>query len=176
MNHTSFITREQFVSFAAQLSNIYNPNPDDPEPSGPWGPVVRQAFESSKLSWIMLNPQPLPPREIIAINIAREVISRALLMQEIGNNLNREGEERGIIIVSGFISRFIDDCGNGIVKIKIPHRGIPEPGPDPVITPVELILMGLQFHSEAKTIDNDQVQRLFKEAGEKLISNGINKL
>lgn len=176
MNDTTFISREKFISFANQFSNIYNPNPDDSEPSGPWGPVIRKAFQFSKLSWVMLNPQPLPPREIIALNIAREVIDQALLMQQIGNSLNQEGEERGIIIVSGFISRFIDDCGNGIIKIKIPHRGIPEPGPDPVLTPVELIIMGLQFQSEAKSADNEQIQRLFMDAGKKLISGGIDKL
>src|SRR5215203_4301640 len=59
------------------LDAVLYPNPDDPgDPRSPWGPygpigpVISGLLRD--LSWILLNPQPLPPRDI------RLVISGAL--------------------------------------------------------------------------------------------------
>src|SRR5215208_4036258 len=60
------VTRAALVKL---LDAVLYPNPDDPgDPSPPWGPygpigpilggVLRD------LSWVLLNPQPLPPRVI----------------------------------------------------------------------------------------------------------------
>ncbi|MEO5651060.1 MAG: hypothetical protein ABIR03_14215 [Ginsengibacter sp.] len=175
MNDTSFISRKKFISLASQLSNIYNPNPDDPEPVGPWGPVIRQAYQFSKLSWVALNPQPLPPKEVIAMNLARQVIDRAGLMNEIANGVNSNGEKQGIIIVSGYISRFIDDCGNGVIKIKIPKRRgpVPNPDPDPTLQPIDFIMMGLQFQAEANATGDEGLKKVFADAAGKLLDKGI---
>ena len=175
MNDTSFISRKRFISLASQLSNIYNPNPDDPEPDGPWGPIIRQAFQFSKLSWVMLNPQPLPPKEVIAMNLARQVIDRASLMNEIANGLHTEGERQGIIVVGGYISRFIDDCGNGVIKIRIPKRRwpVPDPDPDPELQPMDFIMMGLQFQAEANATNDEELKRIFTDAAGKLLDKGI---
>src|SRR5258707_2657755 len=40
----------------------FNPNPDDQgEPHGPGGPVIRNTI-LDRISWVLLNPQPLPPK------------------------------------------------------------------------------------------------------------------
>jgi hypothetical protein len=54
------------ASFVKLLDGVLYPNPDDPgNPGNPWGPygpigpVIRWALRD--LSWVLLNPQPLPP-------------------------------------------------------------------------------------------------------------------
>src|SRR5215204_7184698 len=54
------------------LDAVLYPKPDDPDdPSPPWGPygpigpVIGGALRD--LSWVLLNPQPLPPRDIGAL-------------------------------------------------------------------------------------------------------------
>src|SRR5688572_1137869 len=96
------------------------------------------------LSWVALNPQPLPPRELVVIEVARTAVERFSLAQEMADLTNDAGNERGIIIVGGKISQFVDDfCGTVVFK-KIP---IPGPkGPEAEKFPGrELVLAGLQF-------------------------------
>src|SRR5215208_4591115 len=63
------VTRAALVKL---LDAVRYPNPDDPgDPSSPWGPygpiglVIGGALRD--LSWVLLNPQPLPPRDIGAV-------------------------------------------------------------------------------------------------------------
>src|SRR5215204_4670656 len=63
------VTRAALVKL---LDAVLYPNPDDPgDPSPPWGPygpigpVIGGVLRS--LSWVLLNPQPLPPRDIGAV-------------------------------------------------------------------------------------------------------------
>src|SRR5215208_2880915 len=74
MNQPINVTRAALVRL---LDAVLYPNPDDPgDPSSPWGPygpigpVISGVLRD--LSWVLLNPQPLPPRDI------RLVISGAL--------------------------------------------------------------------------------------------------
>src|SRR5215208_969084 len=60
------------VTRGALLDAVLYPNPDDPDdPSPPWGPygpigpIIGGVLRS--LSWVLLNPQPLPPRDIGAV-------------------------------------------------------------------------------------------------------------
>src|SRR5215208_7025065 len=69
MNQPINVTRAALVRL---LDAVLYPNPDDPgDPSSPWGPygpigpVISGLLRD--LSWILLNPQPLPPREIGAL-------------------------------------------------------------------------------------------------------------
>jgi hypothetical protein len=69
MNEPINVTRAALVRL---LDAVLYPNPDDPgDPSSPWGPygpigpVVSGLLRD--LSWVLLNPQPLPPREIGAL-------------------------------------------------------------------------------------------------------------
>src|SRR5215216_5339584 len=69
MNQPINVTRAALVRL---LDAVLYPNPDDPgDPSSPWGPygpigpVISGLLRD--LSWVLLNPQPLPPREIGAL-------------------------------------------------------------------------------------------------------------
>src|SRR5919112_1790509 len=69
MNQPINVTRAALVRL---LDAVLYPNPDDPgDPSSPWrpygpiGPVISGLLRD--LSWVLLNPQPLPPREIGAV-------------------------------------------------------------------------------------------------------------
>ena len=69
MNQPINVTRAALLRL---LDAVLYPNPDDPgDPSSPWGPygpigpVISGALRD--LSWVLLNPQPLPPREIGAL-------------------------------------------------------------------------------------------------------------
>ena len=66
MNQPINVTRAALVRL---LDAVLYPNPDDPgDPSSPWGPygpigpVISGLLRD--LSWVLLNPQPLPPRDI----------------------------------------------------------------------------------------------------------------
>src|ERR671920_2205108 len=69
MNQPINVTRAALVRL---LDAVLYPNPDDPgDPSSPWGPygpngpVIGGVLRD--LSWVLLNPQPLPPRDIGAV-------------------------------------------------------------------------------------------------------------
>jgi hypothetical protein len=69
MNQPINVTRAALVRL---LDAVLYPNPDDPgDPRSPWGPygpigpVISGLLRD--LSWVLLNPQPLPPREIGAL-------------------------------------------------------------------------------------------------------------
>src|SRR5215210_743161 len=81
MNQPHNVTRAALVRL---LDAVLYPNPDDPgDPSSPWGPygpigpVISGALRD--LSWVLLNPQPLPPREIrrsrVGVLLIRVMIS-----------------------------------------------------------------------------------------------------
>src|SRR5215218_8442157 len=69
MNESINVSRAALLRL---LDALLYPNPDDPgDPSSPWGPygpigpVISGLLRD--LSWVLLNPQPLPPREIGAL-------------------------------------------------------------------------------------------------------------
>jgi hypothetical protein len=120
---------------------------------------------------VALNPQPLPPKAAFAVALAQEVVDRAMLMQEVADALPQGGGERGIIIVGGLVSRFIDDCGNDRIWKK---RPFPPPPPPPYrdvgdkLSPIELLSMAAVFEQGARSAANEQVRQKFAEAGTRL--------
>jgi len=201
----SHISSRAFVSFVSELIGTgANPNPDDSTPPGPWDPYIRQALNRVRLTsgfspapsmptpilwredfgplpdpWMLvaLNPQPLPPRVAFPLAIAQEVISHVELAQQIAEAIGHQGEEQGIIIVGGIVSRFVDDCGNGRIWRKRPFP-IPPPfgDADDRLTALELVVMGAQFEQSARTTVNERLQHEFKRAGSKLIEMGIARM
>ena len=159
---------------------------------GPW-PVPWQVFFASILArhpeiWdaiggghsfgdeVALNPQPLPPRFSFLVSVAQAVIGRAELLQEIGDAVSREGEQRGIIIVSGYLARFVDDfCGTGF-RLKWPF-----PGPRPhwfadKLDGIDLVVMATQFEQAAKEAFSPDLRRNLADAGAKLVEAGLSKM
>lgn len=161
------------------------PNPEDPDPAPwPWrqltGKAWRRVFASShvnSLTWAALNPQPLPPRIQFSIALAQEVMERANLVQEMADGMSNLGEERGIIIVSGYINRFVDDICLIPAKIKLPKWWGPwPPDPDPRWTGLELAVIGTLFQKEARLTDHQGLQRTLHEGGERLVQAGVSRM
>ena len=159
---------------------------------GPW-PVPWEVFFASILArhpeiWdaigggrsfgdeVALNPQPLPPRFSFLVSVAQAVTSRAELLQEIGDAGSREGEQRGIIIVSGYLARFVDDfCGTGF-RLKWPF-----PGPRPhwfadKLDGIDLVVMATQFDQAAKEAFRPELRQNLADASAKLVEAGFSKM
>jgi hypothetical protein len=97
-------------------------------------------------------------------------------MQEVADAIQNEGQQQGIIIVGGLISRFIEDCGNDRLR---PKRTIPPPPnsePDDKLTAFELIAMGAEFELAALGVGDERLSQEFSRAGTKLIESGVSRM
>jgi hypothetical protein len=125
---------------------------------------------------VALNPQPLPPRYAILIAVARAVIRRAELFQEIGDAMSRDGSQQGIIIVGGYTSRFSDDwCATGF-KLKWPF-----PGPRPHWFPheldgLDLLVLATQFDHAAKETYSPDLRKHLANAGTRFVEAGMSRM
>jgi hypothetical protein len=172
------ISVRELVGLVSELTGgtIGYPDPDNPNPPGPWDPYIRKAlirlgllgapvpdpwrpeFGPGPQPWnkVALNPQPLPPKVAFAVSIAQEVIDRAALVQEVAEAMGGAGESLGIS--GGMVSRFIDDCGNDKIWRKRPFPP-PKGEGDNKLTALELIVMGAQFEQSASATANELLQR-----------------
>jgi hypothetical protein len=200
------VSGEALASVFRQWLGGY-PNPEDPQPPGPWDPIIRGALMRAvrfgavagphpdpwsiaqiaarrhpelwdllggPLSRVALNPQPLPPRFAFAAALADELIERAAFAQEIAAWLPQPGEQRGIIVVGGRLSQYVDElCGNGF-KIKFP-KPVPPPWWQEALHGADLVAMGVRFEGAAEAVNGDLGQML-SQAGAKLIEAGLSRL
>ncbi|MCA1818159.1 MAG: hypothetical protein LC746_17585 [Acidobacteria bacterium] len=159
------------------------PNPDDSNPPGPWGPVIRRAeqslrsiLEAQLLVWRdVFGPVPDPWRAAYAQALAEEVIDRTTLMQETADAMAQAGNTHAIIIIGGYLSRFIDDCGTGRIRQgHVPHP--PRHGEDGHLGAFELVVMAARFEQAAAATSNERLRREFGKAGERLLEAGAGRL
>jgi hypothetical protein len=136
-------------------------------------PEVADAI-SGFLDEVALNPQPLPPRWAFLSSIGRIVAERAELLQEYADAIS-PGQERGIIIVGGRLSRFVDEwCGNGF-RLKWPF-----PGPRPnwfslELSGLDLVVIGAQLHQSALESFSPVLQRQLADSGTKFLEAGLSR-
>jgi hypothetical protein len=125
---------------------------------------------------VALNPQPLPPRFAFLVAVARTVIGRAELLQEIADATRRESEQQGIIIVSGYLARFVDDiCGNGF-RFKWPWRW---PRPNwfaKEVAGMDLVLIATQFDQAVRETANQELRQHLAHASARLAETGLSKM
>lgn len=125
---------------------------------------------------VALNPQPLPPRFAFLVAVARTVISRAELLQEIADATRREGEQQGIIIVSGYLARFVDDiCGNDF-RFRWPLRW---PRPNwfaKEVGGIDLVVIATQFDQAVRETANQEFRQHLADACAKLAETGLSKM
>ncbi|MCA1622393.1 MAG: hypothetical protein LC778_01090 [Acidobacteria bacterium] len=108
--------------------------------------------------------------------MARVIIHRAKLTRDIAANLQAAGfEERGIIVVGGwdFLTTIDEMCGNGFRLVR------PKPRPtwwkDSFDAP-DYLIMAAQFEQSARETAYEDLQRIFHEAGAKLIDASLARL
>jgi hypothetical protein len=125
---------------------------------------------------VALNPQPLPPRFAFLVSVAQTVTSRAELLQELADATTREGEQQGIIIVSGYTSRFSEDwCGNGF-RLKWPFPG-PRPGWfTSELDGIDLVVMATQFEQAAKESFSPDLRQTLADASAKFVEAGLSRM
>jgi hypothetical protein len=125
---------------------------------------------------VSLNPQPLPPRIAFMVSLAQTVIGRVELLQEITDSIRREGEQQGIIIVGGYVARFVDDiCGNDF-RFRWPF---PWPRPNwfaKEVSGIDLVVMAAQFDQIANETYSSEMQQNLAEAGARLTEAGLSKM
>ncbi|MCM3873681.1 MAG: hypothetical protein ND895_23590 [Pyrinomonadaceae bacterium] len=186
----------QVKSIARLLDALGYPSPDDADGDwGPIGPVVRG------LTWAALNPQPLPPRWVVEIIkqfgphpdpwkekqgphpepwkgalLARFEIDRlvglARTVEAIDGDRGQDGIRRQL-------AEIIDEwCGTP------PRPRWPLPWPFPfrlqdekfTIGPVDLVMMGVQFHQAAEALHETPLAQDFSAAANRLTQTGLQRL
>lgn len=204
---TISISRRHFTSLVSQLTGGYPNDFDDPQPPGPWDPLIRQALERirefgpfpdpwrvsgpfpepwrtpasalDRLSWVALNPQPLPPRVTWATALARQMIDRTSLLYDLVGILGEEAQANAEQMASLYLSQFIDDCGNGRIPpwpIPWPLAGLEHNGEQQAMGMLELVVMGVQFTNAASAVANERLQHDFARAGDRLIEAGLERM
>lgn len=170
------------IRAALERITVFGPSPE------PWKVIFSSILARHPEIWdaiggghsfgeeVALNPQPLPPRFAFFVSVGQAVISRAELIQEIADATRREGEQRGIIIVGGYITRFVDDfCGTGF-KLKYPF-----PGPRPhwfasELDGIDLVVMAAQFEQAAKEAYSSDLRQSLADASSKFVKAGLAKM
>jgi hypothetical protein len=165
------------------------PDPDNPQPPGPWDPVIRKALSRLKDrlgphpdpwkvfgAWtagpqpdpwqlVALNPQPLPPRMLFAVTLAEEVVNHVSTLQDVADAV---GQSRST--APEYLARFVDD-----IELCPPWRKWPFPPPkrgDRLFDPIDLVTLGVSFEHLAQTVPNDELRGSFQAAGAKLAEKG----
>lgn len=198
------LSARALTALVSQLTTGY-PHPDGPEHApGPLDPYIRKALERSvvgtgmgtnlwrviaekhpeiwdviggdPLSAVALNPQPLPPRSAFLAALILEVTERMTDVCELADLIPRPGGERGNILVTGHIAKFVDDiCGNGM-RIRWPF---PWPSPhwfSDSLSGADLIVMGTQFQQCAAIAMDRDLARTFADAAHALLEAGAARL
>ena len=125
---------------------------------------------------VALNPQPLPPRYAFLVSVAQALTSRVELLQEIADATAREGEQQGIIIVGGYVSRFVDDfCGTEF-RLRYPF-----PGPRPhwftaELDGIDMVVMATQFEQAAKESFSPDLRRNLADVSARLAEAGLSRM
>ena len=177
MTHTHFQLSPASLATLVSGFGGFFPGPDDAEPSGPSAPIIRRALERvgpqpEPWLWAALNPQPLPPRSAFAMVLARTLTEQVESLQMVAQALPAESGESIRAYVRTLISRFIDDCGNGVIVIHLPKHGPWPPGDDEPkpIGPGELVMIGAQLTRAAR------LHPALEAAGETLMALGLERL
>ena len=125
---------------------------------------------------VALNPQPLPPRERFVMALGEALVARAEQLAEVAAAFGERGEERGIIVVGGYVNRLVDDwCGTGY------RPRWPFPGPPPwwfkaEVSPRDIITLGASLHQASLEAFDPAVGRALGDAAGKLAKVGLDRM
>lgn len=181
MSQTITLTKATLVKL---LDELGYPQPDDPGPYGPIGPILRQAFRD--LSWGLLSPQPLPPRTEPnpdpwephpdpwrLARLARALIDRVVGQYQLAEVLGgAKPPEKAVDTIRGYLRDVVDDwCGTRPPKWPWPwpprsDRGRPRP--------VELLMAAAQFEKAA--ISDNPLRTDFSAVADQLFTTALKQL
>jgi hypothetical protein len=129
---------------------------------------------------VFLNPQPLPPRERFIIALGEALVARAEQLAEVAGAFDsgepNRSEERGIIIVSGYVNRLVDDwCGTGY------RPRWPFPGPPPwwfarAVSARDTLALGAILNDAGRQAFEPVVGRALRDAATKLAHAGLERM
>ena len=175
-------------SVVTQLITGGLPNPDDPQPPGPWDPVIRQTLTrirdrfgplpdpwralgsiSNRSDAVSLNPQPLPPKEIFAMMLAEEVVNHVSRLQDFADIAGQSDSP-----ARDYMARFVDD-----IELCPPWRKWPFPPPprgETLFDPVDLVTMGVAFTHLAETVPHEGLRGDIQGMGARLMEKGAARM
>ena len=153
------------------------PGPDDP---GPYGPAERTAVAGilERIERVLLNPQPLPPKER-AVMAARVMIAHSISTFQTAEAIAEDGGERALAVIDRRVSRFVD----GDLCPTPPRPPGPWPWPwggvldggDP-IQPAEMLAASVQFQKAADAYKDHALNAPFQNAADQLRAAGLEAL
>jgi hypothetical protein len=134
--------------------------------------------------YVSLNPQPLPPRERFVRALGEALVARAEQLAEVAgtfgnrgaNGARDAGEERGVILVSGYVNRLVDDwCGTGY------RPRWPFPGPPPwwfraEVGARDILVLGAALHEAGRQAFDPDLGRALGDAASKLAQVGLERM
>jgi hypothetical protein len=192
MNTNFSISKTALVS----LVDAFLPRDDGTEPWGPGTPVIL-----NWLSWILLNPQPLPPKigpspdpwlagpvpdpwnrgaglqpdPWRSFALVRLVTERAISHYQFAElTLNTGQLEKATDVVGMQIHRFVDEfCGTWPPRFPWPWPRKFDPRE---LHPVDFIVAGAEFQKASDTVAENQLKNHLSAAAERLFEMGLNKL
>jgi hypothetical protein len=169
-----------------RLLDAVLPRDDDPGPYGPIGPVMRLALRD--LSWVLLNPQPLPPRSgphpdpwgpgpqpWRAALLARHAIDRLVTEAQLGEvAAGRLQPDETIEVVRAHVFEIVDDfCGNRPPRWP---RPLPWPPAHDPIHGLDLLMAGAQFQKTADAMTDNLLQADFSAAADRFFATGLERM
>jgi hypothetical protein len=172
------VSARTLVSFLGNLTDLF-PGPGDPEPTGPWGPIIRQAWDDLRYGphpepwrWGAPDLTSLAPRAVSSLALARAFVAQLAELQALAGALPDDLQSGVQRHIGSLISRFADDCGNGVIIIHPPKHGPWPPGdgePKP-IGPKEQVMIG------AHLVAAGGVHPDLEAAGARLMERGLGQL
>ena len=206
MNGTITLTKAALVNL---LDGVLYPNPDDPDapsnPWGPYGPIGPVARALRDLSWVLLNPQPLPPvagplpdpwhrLAWVLLNpqplppvagpfpepwrsafLARTVIDQVIGQSRSVEMLPAEQSERGMAAVRSSLREFVEEY----CGTRPPRWPRPWPWPPKFdatqLRPLDWLVAGAQFQKAADVGSNNPLQADFS-AADQLLETGLRRM
>lgn len=125
---------------------------------------------------LALNPQPLPPRFAFLLALAREVVGRAELLQEIADATPRHSEPQGRTLAGNYIDLFSDELCPIDFRLRWPF---PWPHPNWFVDQlggIDLVVIATQFDKASKEAFSPDLRRDLANASAKFVGAGLSRM
>ena len=166
-------------SVVSLLARIFGPSFYDGPRFGGGDPGWRNRLEivggPQPEPWraVMLNPQPLPPRELYALALADGHIQELLNLDRVGALFGGDVTERALGRSLQLVAEIDDLCP------RWPHwpKGWPPPPPPPwereEMTATELFVFGSRFLAASELVEQEKLQEALTALGEKALGLSV---